>query len=187
MSNYRRIYPNLEKNYTYISNLIFDKRFEAILYNGVSLKDMNPPIATLKNINGKVPDFLYSLGGKLIVSEKVKSFLQQLEETVFFEFIVVHFENKKMKPFYVLNILELVDAFDWEKSDYVLFEELGPKGDRVIRNMIKMEIDTSKTNNRKLFNLLHFEGNTFINIDLANQMIEQGITGILIDPLIGHK
>ncbi|NJM80650.1 MAG: hypothetical protein HC854_15440 [Flavobacterium sp.] len=49
-----------------------------------------------------------------------------------------------------------------------------------------MEIDESKTNNRKLFTLLNFEGNIIIKIDLVNQMTANGITGILIDPLIGH-
>lgn len=72
------------------------------------------------------------------------------------------------------------------KSKYELFNELGPKGNKVIKNMIKMEIDESKTNNRKLFTLLNFEGNIIIKIDLVNQMTANGITGILIDPLIGH-
>lgn len=187
MSNYRRLYPNLEKTNTYISNLIYDKEFENVLYNGTSLKDMKAPLATLKNTSGKSSDFLYAIESKLVVSEKVKLFLQETEDSAYFEFIKVHFENKKMKPFYLLNILELVDAFDWEKSTYELFDELGPKGNKVIRNTIKMEIDESKTNNRKLFNLLNFEGNTMIHIDLVNQMINQGITGILIDPLIGQK
>ncbi|NHN27103.1 hypothetical protein FIA58_015575 [Flavobacterium jejuense] len=187
MSNYKRLYPKLEKGNTYIANLIYDKEFENVLYDGISLKNMKSPNATLKNLSGKSLDFLYALGGKLIVSEKVKLFLEKTYDCSYFEFIEVNFENKKMKPYYVLNILELVDAFDWEKSEYELFEELGPKGNKVIQNIIKMEIDESKTNNRKLFNLLNFEGSIIIHIDLVNQMLNHGITGTLIDPLIGQK
>jgi hypothetical protein len=187
MNNYRRLYPKLEKKNTYISKLIYDIEFETILYDGVSLENMKSPKATLKNVSGKSLDFLYALGGKLVVSEKVKLFLQQTKENTYYEFIDVHFENKKMKPFYVLNILELVDGFDWKKSEYELFDELGPKDNKVIRNLIKMEIDDSLTNGRRLFNLLNFEGNTIIHIDLVNQMINHGITGMLIDLLIGQK
>ncbi|MCO6161207.1 imm11 family protein [Flavobacterium sp. NRK F7] len=187
MDTYKRLFPNLETGNCYISNLIIDKEYQMILHLGKSLKGMKPPLATLKNVNGKKTDLIYALGGKLIVSDKLKLFLEESKDASYFEFIEIQFENAKMNPYYMLNILELVDAFDWEKSIYELFDELGPKGNKVIRNLIKMEIDTSKTNHRILFNLLHFEGQNIVTINLYHQMVRSGITGLLIDPLVGHK
>lgn len=185
MSNYKLFFPFVDKSNIYIADLVYDEKFKDRLYEGVSLQEMQSPLATLKNLSGIPLDILYAPGGKLIVSEKTRTFLQQLAESDFFEFIPVKFENKKMLPYYVLNLLELIDAFDWEKSKYELFEELGPNGDVVIRDVIKMEIDESKTNGRMLFSMLNHEGDTFIHVDLANDMIDNKITGILLDPLTG--
>ncbi len=187
MNTYKRLYPLFNQKDCYISNLHFDDNFKDKLYSGVSLKKMKAPVALLKNINGKKLDFLYTLGGKLVISEKVKLFLESTNDSLYFEFINVNFENARMKPYFLLNILELVNAFDWDESDYELFEELGPKGNKVIRKLIKMEINESKTNNRKLFNMLNFEGNTIIHDDLLAQMIDKSITGMITDPLVGHK
>ncbi|NJM80649.1 MAG: hypothetical protein HC854_15435 [Flavobacterium sp.] len=78
---------------------------------------MKSPKATLKNALGKKLDFLYALGGKLVVSEKVKLFLENTDDSSYFEFIEVKFEDKNIKPYYVLNILELLEAFDWENRN----------------------------------------------------------------------
>ncbi|MCW3162440.1 imm11 family protein [Chryseobacterium oryctis] len=187
MTDYRRFYAKLEPEELYISEMKFDADFEKKMYLGVSLKGMCNPKATIKNASGEKNDFLYSLGiSKLVVSEKAKSFLEKSEDAHYFEFFDIEFQNKKIPPFFLLNILELVDAFDWERSQYELFEELGPKGNKVIRDLIKMEIDESKTNNRKLFSLLNHEGNTIVHKDFAEEMIDYGLTGILTDPLWGH-
>jgi hypothetical protein len=187
MSSYKLLFPFVDTSNIYISNLVYDNKFRPILYDGVSLLEMTTPVAFLKNLSGKALDILYSPGGKLVVSQKVKVFLERLKENHYFEFIPVKFENKKLPPYFVLNILELVDAFDFKNSKYELFDELEPNGNPVIRDVIKMEIDTSKTKNRMLFSMLNYEGDTFIHTDLANAMIKNGITGLLLDPLIGHK
>jgi hypothetical protein len=186
MSSYKLFFPFVDASNIYISNLVYDNQFKSILYDGVSLLEMTTPVAVLKNLSGNALDILYAPGGKLVVSEKTKTFLESLKESHYFEFIPVKFENKKMHPYFVLNILELVDAFDFKNSKYELFDELGPKGNPVIRDVIKMEIDQSKTKNRMLFSMLNYEGDTFIHTDLANEMIKNGITGLLLDPLRGH-
>jgi hypothetical protein len=188
MSSYRKLYPYLEKGNAYISTIVFDERSEDTLYNGVSLIEMTSPIATLKNPGKKMSDFLYSLCGKPIVSNKAKLFLEDTNESGNYEFIKVQFKNKKKKEsYYLLNVLNQVDAFDWETSEYTLFDEPGPKGNKVIDNLIKMNIDESKTDGRQLFNLVGFEGHHIIHTDLVDQMIADGITGILTDPLQGHQ
>lgn len=187
MSVYKRFYPFLEAGGLYISEINFDPEFEPFLFNGSSLKGMQFPKATVKNATGKAADFLYSYSGKLIVSEKAKQFLEKSDDANYFEFIPIEFSNKKIKPYYLLNILELVDAFDWENSSYELFDELGPKGNKVIRDLIKMQLIESKIKGRKLFSLLNFEGNTIAHIDFVEQMKAEGLTGILIDPLWGHS
>ena len=187
MSVYKRFYPFLEAGGLYISEIKFDPVFEPFLFNGSSLKGMKFPQATVKNATGKAADFLYSYSGKLIVSEKAKKFLETSNDAEYFEFIPIEFTNKKIKPYYLLTILQLVDAFDWELSTYELFDELGPKGNKVIRDLVKMELIDAKINGRKLFSLLNFEGNAIVHIDFVEQMKAGGLTGILIDPLWGHS
>lgn len=187
MSKYLRLYPSLESGNAYIGRMIFDPKFETQLHNGVSLMGMNPPQASLKNASKPKSDLLYALGGKLVVSEKLKAFLEMLPEQAHFEFIPVKFDKPKFPNYYVLNILNLLDAFDWERSEYVLFDELGPKGNRVIQNIQRMEIDASKTDNRQLLSMRNHEGNTFITAELAQALLENGISGLQLDPLIGHK
>ena len=186
MSQYLRLFPFLETGNAYIAQLNFTPNSLPILFSGKSFIDLPSPDAKLKNPKKPALDFLYALGGKLVVSEKVKLFLQELAESQYFEFIPVNFDQKKFPNYYVLNLLKVIDAFDWEKSDYKLFDELGPKGNKVINELRRMEIDESKTSGRELFGLLGYEGTTFISKTLAEKMQQANITGMQLIPLVGH-
>lgn len=187
MSIFRRLYPKLESGDMYISELNIDADFEGLLFNGKSCKDMFSPLAIVKNEKGNKKDFLYSFSSRLIVSEKAKIFLETSSDASYLEFIPINFHDKKMPKYYLLNILDLVDAFDLNKSIYRFFDELGPKGNKVLMDYEKVEIDIVKTENRKLFSMLYFEGNIIIHQDFFNEIINSGLTGLFVDPLWGHQ
>lgn len=187
MTSYGRLYADLGKGELYISELRPDPAFRQQLFSGVSLKGMAAPTAVVKNASGKKNDLLYALGmGRPIVSERARSFLERSADAPHFEFFSIAFENKKLPPYLLLNIMQPVDAFDWERSRYELFDGPGPTGNKVIRDLARMEIDASKTNNRQLFVLLGHEGHTIIHQDLTAGMRSAGLTGLLVDPLWGH-
>ena len=74
-----------------------------------------------------------------------------------------------------MNILELLDAFDWEKSDYDLFNELGPKGNKVIENLRKTVLKDLIIDGRNLFYVKEFQAKIFISETLEADFINAGI------------
>lgn len=186
MGNYKALFSWHEDSNVLIKNIKYDSRFEGVLNMGISLKGMNNPVAELENLSGKYTDFLFAPTSEHIVSEKVKTFLEKTEGKENFEFYPVEFKAKDTPSYYLMNILGFVDAFDWEKSDYVLFDELGPKGNKVIRNMNRMEIDEKKTQGKRIFLMEDYIGTTYIHKSLADEMKAAGITGFKAQPLIGN-
>jgi hypothetical protein len=187
MNNYKQLFPWHEEQNTSIKSITFDPSFISKMNLGFSLKGMQMPVVKLKNTKAAFTDFLFTPSIEIIISEKLKLLLQNHEKEGFLEFYPIEFRDKNSPPYFLLNIVGLVDAFDWEKSEYVLFDELGPLGNKVIRKIIKMEIDNSKTEGRRIFILKNYIGTLFLHQSLADEMIAFGITGYKEKPLIGHK
>lgn len=186
MSQYKALFAWHEKSNVSIDMIKYDQKYIEKMNLGVSLKGMKNPVAVLKNVKGKFTDFLFSPSVENIVSEKVKDFLEKKEGAINFEFYPVEFNIEKHPSYFFMNILGLVDAFDWEKSDYELYDELGPKGDKVIKVMKRMEIDEAKTAGRRIFVLDRFIGTTYVHESLAKEMQDEGFTGFITEPLRGN-
>jgi hypothetical protein len=147
------------------------------LYSGKSLKDEEPPKIYIKDPAGRPPDFLSGIGTSLpIVSVKVKEFLQGTEDVKHFEFIqTTILDYEKDIEYYILNILDVIDAFDWEQSDYDLFDEPGPKGNKVIEELRKTVLIEEKIKGRNLFYVKDFPSKVFISEKLEAQFVKAGI------------
>lgn len=187
MSNFKTLFAWHEKQNVSIGDITYDSDYIDKMNLGVSLKGMKNPVAVLKNTKGKFTDFLFSPSVENIVSEKVKDFLEKKEGAANFEFYPVDFNIKKHPSYFFMNILGLVDGFDWEKSDYELYDQLGPKGNKMIRNLIRMEIDEAKTAGKRIFLLERFIGTTYVHDSLAKEMQEENITGFKSQPLRGNN
>lgn len=186
MGYYKVLFSWYEKSNIHIEDIEYDSLYANKLNQGISLKGMKNPKATLENLTGKYTDFLYTPESEHIVSEKVKAFLEKTEGKENFEFFSVDFNISGQPSYYLMNIIGIIDAFDWEKSDYVLFDELGPKGNKVIHNMNRMEIDENKTEGKRIFLMKDYIGTTYLHQSLADEMNAAGITGFKAQPLIGN-
>jgi hypothetical protein len=151
--------------------------FDEKMYSGISLKSEERPTIDIKDSTKRPPDFLSGLGTSLpIVSESVRDFLSNTDESEYFEFIELVLNNyDKEERYFILNILEVLDAFDWEKSDYDLFDELGPQGNKVISILRKTVLESSKTQGRNLFYLKDFPAKLFISEQLEQAFHKAGI------------
>lgn len=189
MSNYKILTSWHEEDNVAIKAIDFDDNYQDRLNKGVSLKSMQNPVATLKKLKGNYTDFLFSPSVELIVSERVKTLLEEEEGNENFEFYPVSFSTKSAIPFsyYMLNMIGVTDAFDWEKSDYKLFDQLGPRGNKVIRELYRMEIDPDKTQGRNIFIMENYTGTIFIHEFIISLMEAKGLTGFKALPLRGHN
>lgn len=151
--------------------------FDDKMYSGISLKSEDPPKIYIKDPEKRAPDFLSGLGSSVpIVSVKVRDFLMSTQEARYLEFIeAVLFNYNKHHSYYILNILEVLDAFDWEKSDYDIFDELGPQGNKVISVLRTTVLNPIKLHNRNLFYVKEFPSKIFISEQLEAEMKEAGI------------
>lgn len=187
MSEYLSLFAWHETANARIKSISFDPAYEAKLSLGLSLVGMQPPKATLVNARGHFTDMLFAPSVEHVISERMKDFLLEREgEHLEIHPVQLGGSSKKHAPYFHMNVLQLVDAFDWKRSDYELFPELGPKGDKIIRVLKRMEIDPEKTRGRRLFGMEHYVGTTFVHASLAEEMLAAGFTGFRAQPLRGQ-
>jgi len=174
---YKELIPSADEILLEFIEFECTKSFDNKQYLGKSMQSEESPRVYIKDPDGRPPDFLSGIGSVLpIVSVKVKEFLLGTEDAIYFEFIratVLDYENEI--EYYILNILEVLDAFDWEQSDYDLFDEPGPKGNKVIEDLRKTVLIEEKVRGRNLFYVKEFPSKVFISEKLEDQFLKAGI------------
>lgn len=173
---YKELLPWNDETVLEFSRFDCSPSFDARMYSGVSLKSEPTPKIYITDSEKRTPDFLSGRGtSKPIVIEDVMKFLLTSKDAEYFEFIKLQLVNyDKDISYYLLNVLEILDAFDWEKSDYDLFDDLEPGEEKLIRRLRKTVVNPTKTNGRNLFYLKDFPSKLFISEQLEKELVDAG-------------
>lgn len=151
--------------------------FDDKLYSGTSLLGEESPKFYLRDPSGRAPDFLGGIGTVVpVVSAKVKEFLAGTEDAKYFEFLRADVRGCDGElEYYVLNLLQVLDAFDWERSEYDLFPDPGPKGNKVIEDLRKTVLKEDAVAGRNFFYVKEFSSKMFISSALEAALTSAGI------------
>ena len=134
--------------------------------SGLSLKNKNIKIE-LKKGKGKVKNNIENALGIPIISELISNSLLESchNEIELFEVDVKVPTNSK---FYFLNILDNIDAINFQES---LLVEIIPDT-KILSEVEKLVLDDFKIGSRQIFRLTHFSAKIIISQDLKNKLEE---------------
>lgn len=179
---YKRLFFKADENTVLVKKVLIPDNMDRDIYVGKEVTVEFTPKIYLKNTKGYLPDFLTGGTSILIISSKVKQFLEQSSEIRFLKFIETKITSRTItEKFYMVNILEPISCIDREKSIF----EIPPENPDAIILLQKMVIDENKTKNRKLFYMIEFPAQLLIEESFANEMLDAGIKDIRLLPLVG--
>lgn len=167
----------------------FDDDFE--LVEGVSLLDEIPADAEYR-MSADYPDdiqlhdFLHNLDRQLIVNSKVREFLEKHINKV--EFLPVNIVNHKgrnaKESYFIVNLLDLEDCIDKEKTTFE-WSKLDPELMKSVTNLTLNE--SSYPKKRHLFRLKHLTSVIMISESLVQELKNEGFRGFAISELIDYQ
>lgn len=185
MTDYSIILPFASETDQIITQLVWESH-DVERTRGIPIKEFTQPIAQLAKNKMAFRDLTISPLPQLIVSERLKDYLNATDDATHFQFIPLSFKGKKAPSYFILHCLDLADAFDWDRSKYELFVPDAKGDERTIRRLELMVIDEKKVGTRKLFTMPDHTAYHFIEKTFGEQLIAEGFTGIRLLPLKGQ-
>lgn len=185
MTDYSMILPFASETDQIITRLVWESH-DSERTRGIPMVEFTQPIAQLAKDKNAFNDLIISPLPQLIVSERLKGFLNSLRDATYFQFIPLAFKGKKAPSYFILHCLDLVDAFDWDRSKYQLFVPDAKGDERTIRRLELMVIDEKRAGARKLFTMPDHTAYQFVEKKFGEQLIAEGFTGIRLLPLKGQ-
>lgn len=182
MSNFIRIqsyHTDGHLYYTAIENI--DNDAKKLEFEGVVLENIGDPTLKFRSKNAKVTDYIMGIGHFPIVSTRFKDILSSLPDSKYIQFIKCKSNYAKQKEeFWIMNILELVDCFDWEKSEYIKETKYINPNEFWPDAITRVEMIDEKTNGRNIFRVLDFPTYIFISKHLEGIILEQKLKLTLV-------
>lgn len=124
----------------------------------------------------KLPDVLLGLSPGLVISERVKVILEALPERDKLQFVSV---KVKKKNYWLLNVRNLVPAFDWKNSKYTTYDS----NPNIIRGVELLVFKLEVVEGLNLFRMEEKPIGIYISEHLKNILVEEKITGIRISDI----
>jgi len=129
-------------------------------------------------------DFINNITSNLLVSADIKGYFEQQglnDDQV--EYLPFKIRNQRgrvehNKPYYIANILSVVDCLDLDRADYKIHPIEGTPW-----RIKRIEIDENKTHDKKLFRLGEEPRRIIIRSDLAEGIERMGFTGLRLWPV----
>lgn len=157
----------------YIYKTQFKKEIEIKLIKGqqITKDEISFDLICLKNVSKRFPDLMGSSFFDFFVSDKFRKTIESMESSENIRFISGSFAPKP-KTYNLVNILNNVDCFDWDNSEYTTYSN--PK---VLKKIQKLVIIEDKVNDRNIFRISDYPSHVFISEKLKNAIEENEITG----------
>ena len=168
---FERIRPFAGKLYAYDVDLEISEKTLDKLSDGIPIVTNENIKVRLQSQSKPVPDFLGNTY-KPVVSEKIKNILLDLNDKDFYQFIPCEIDNRK-KNYWVLNIKQNIECFDWNNSKYRTYSS----NPNVIAEINIISMNVEKIGPRNLFRMSEFNIPLFISDYLIEIFEEEKVTG----------
>lgn len=133
----------------------------------------------LKNVSKRFPDLMGTGSSEYFITDKFKDLILSMESPENIHFIHGVF-TRKPKEYWLMNLLNNVECFDWENSEYTIYDE-ARVGRKAINEIEKLAIKEEKVNGRNIFQIAEYPFSIYISQKLKDAMEEHGITGYALD------
>lgn len=148
---------------------------------GVSLTNYDIDIS-LYDSKGELRDYIDNCFSIPIVSERLADIFKSYTKSEL-EFYEVSMNRKNIGKYYFINILNMIDAIDYENSVY---EEYLP-GSKVFRGIEKLLLYDKSINHLNIFRLTGFNLRIVISEQIKNEISKLNIDEIEIIPVNEYK
>ncbi len=162
----------------------YEKKYgidQYIFQKGVRLTNWNNDFTFYYDKSeGYIPtDYMANNLGWFLISPKFKDVMEKLDiKNV--QYLPVKIKEKitgeEIHGFNIVNIIELIDAIDWDNSEYSVFE-LKERGIKMI-SVRKYALSKNSINNLHILRLKDSKFAIFVSEQLKNELLNNGITGI---------
>lgn len=133
------------------------------------------PLEVHANADRTPPDFLWGIGDATVLSAKAKEVVGDVEGGEYLPIAIVD-ENKQPlnAPYYVLNLVGLVDCLNLPACEYRP-NRIDPEYISIIK---KMAVDEGRIPaGRSLLRMRHYPGKPLVHRSLAEKILHAGLTG----------
>lgn len=166
-----RLKGNINKDCSYMrrSGMPYEEQEKLLSGNLVTMNEFAE--YEIVGLTKKKPD-VYTIGNtEFYVNDKFKDFcIENNKSDNNIEFLKIEIENKN---YYLLNLLNNIECFDWEKSEYTTYSNK-----YIINEVTKLVIDENKLGNRKMFRMKEYKFEIFVVDSLKIEMEKTGFSGI---------
>lgn len=182
MSKFIRIISYQPKGslwYTDITGL--NKEAIKLEFAGKIITDIGAPFIQFRAKTAKMTDYVGGIGHFTIISNRFKEILAALPDSQYMQFIPCQSNySKASEQFWVLNLLELVDCFDWENSEYIKRTKHINPSEFWPDEVTRVEMRADKIGDRNIFRMLDSPTNIFISKYLENIILEKKLKLTLV-------
>lgn len=146
MNYYILKFKVLENAYTATSMIVNDDELLKKINNQIAIQ--NNIEITLPKTRGVITDYIDNVHSLIIISETIKSCIQKHCKDKL-QYHPVNLQRSSDRLFFILNILNVIDAIDYETSVY---SEIIPNT-KVLKKIDKLILDQSKIKDSSIFTL----------------------------------
>jgi hypothetical protein len=155
-----------------------------LLSKGVRMGELFPPSVELnlsRDGGTLLTDFLDNIHSVVIVSARARAILEQEglddQKVEYLPFVLRDKRRKKVpEQYFIANVLESVDCFDWERSVYKTFPDSNEISYPSLRKLHVREDQIPET--ARFFRLGALKKKILIRSDLLERLRAEGCTGI---------
>jgi hypothetical protein len=150
------------------------------IFNGVSFMGQPCPVIKVKNLKGRQTDFISSGDRLPVISNSFKCILELSgTDRGHLEFLHVEFENcpELNHKYWLLNILHPIKCFDWEKSEYTVYDTLvdNEKWPDEITRLVMLD---EEIGGRNIFRMHEKSTDIFVSHTLQEAILSNKLSGI---------
>ncbi|WP_158997143.1 imm11 family protein [Pigmentibacter ruber] len=184
---YKIIDPSPKFKYLLFNQVVekdSENRYEDDIFNEGKSVAITKDLYTTQLWGKKYTDFHYGVAFAIYINEKIISCLKAVGETNFQLIPIVVYPGER--PYYILNILNIIDCVDRENSKFRLFTEEYGRPDLLGKfyTFDKMVLDRSKVpKDVHIFRLKGYDLPVFITKELAEEFKKQNIQGFTLKPM----
>jgi len=178
---YYNLIPKLGEGPTAMAHVVYsglDKTQRMDSLRGSKIDDVSAAKVELKNVTKKFPDLMGRGSSEFFVTDAFKHIVENMESSQNIHFIPVILRNQQ---YWLLNLLNNVEAFDRENSTYSAYEG------GALKSIQKLAMKEDKIQGRNIFRMAEEPVYIFISKTLKDAIEANNLTGIAYDNIFEIK